>query len=115
MLSWGSVDSIIETTIRTVNSVGSLEAVTGADIRTTVEDMDYSVLGGLLHHRFEEGMRDATMNRIAVMKYANSDMSGFATGPDDALLIDDGAGGKFFVPIVHALTDFLPVPQLRGH
>ena len=45
LVSWGAVDSIIETYIRTVNDVGSLNAVTGADIRTTVESMDYSVPG----------------------------------------------------------------------
>ena len=114
LLSWGSVDSIIETYIRTVNAVGSLDAVTGADIRATVESMDYAILGGLLHHRFEEGMRDATENRIAVLKYANADFSGAATGADDAMLIPDGAGGQLFVPIVVPLTDFMPVPQLRG-
>ncbi len=114
LLSWGSVDSIIETYIRTVNAVGSLDAVTGADIRATVESMDYAILGGLLHHRFEEGMRDATQNRIAVLKYANADFSGAATGPDDAMMIDDGAGGQLFVPIVVPLTDFVPAPQLRG-
>ena len=79
LVTWGALDSIIETYIRTINRVGSLNAVTGADIRETVDSMDYSILGGLMHHRFEEGMRDATMNRIAVMKYANADMSGFAT------------------------------------
>jgi len=114
LVSWGAVDSIIETYIRTVNRVGSLDAVTGADIRETVEAMDYSILGGLMHHRFEEGMRDATRNRIAVLKYANTTMSGPATGPDDALLIDNPAGGKLFVPIVVPLTDFMEVPQLRG-
>lgn len=114
LISWGVVDSIIETYIRTVNRVGSLDAVTGADIRETVEAMDYSILGGLTHHRFEEGMRDGTMNRIAVLKYANTTMSGPATGPEDAMLIDDGAGGKLFVPIVVPLTDFMEVPQLRG-
>ena len=114
LVTWGVVDSIIETYIRTVNRVGSLDAVTGADIRATVEDMDYAILGGLMHHRFEEGMRDATQNRIAVLKYANADFSGAATGPDDAMLIDDGAGGKLFVPIVVPLTDFMEVPQLRG-
>lgn len=114
LVAWGAVDSIIETFIRTVNRVGSLDAVTGADIRETVEAMDYEILGGLMRHRFEEGMRDATMNRIAVLKYANTTMSGAATGPDDALLVDDGAGGKLFVPIVVPLTDFMPVPQLRG-
>ena len=114
LVSWGAIDSIIETFIRTINRVGSLDAVTGADIRETVDAMDYSILGGLMHHRFEEGMRDATRNRIAVLKYANTDMSGAATGPEDALLIDDGAGGKLYVPIVVALTDFMEVPQLRG-
>ncbi|MCY3831590.1 MAG: ABC transporter substrate-binding protein [Chloroflexi bacterium] len=113
LLTWGVLDSIIETYIRTINRVGSLDAVTGADIRETVDSMDYAILGGLMHHRFEEGMRDGTMNRMAVMKYANADMSGFATGPADALLVD-GPSGKMFVPIVHALTDFMPVPQLRG-
>ena len=114
LVSWGAVDSIIETYIRTVNAVGSLDAVTGADIKATVEAMDYSVLGGLLHHKYEEGMRDATENRIAVLKFANAAMSGPAMGPDDALLIPDGAGGQLFVPIVVPLTDFMPVPQLRG-
>lgn len=114
LVTWGAVDSIIETTVRTVNRVGSLDAVTGADIRETVESMDYAVLGGLYQYRFEEGMRDGTMNRMAVLKYANMDMSGAATGPDDALLIDNGAGGKLFAPIVVPLTDFMEVPQLRG-
>ena len=114
LLSWASVDSIIETYIRTVNRVGSLDAVTGADMRATVESMDYAILGGLVHHKFEEGMRDATNNRIAILKYANSTMSGPASSAEDALLIDDGAGGKLFVPIVIPLTDFMPVPQLRG-
>ena len=113
LLTWATADSIIETYIRTINAVGSLEAVTGADIRATVESMDYQILGGLLRHHYEEGMRDATLNRIAVMKFANADMSGFATGPGDALLVD-GPAGKMFLPIVHALTDFMPVPQLRG-
>ncbi len=114
LVSWGVADSIIEITIRAVNAAGSLEAVTGASVKAVVESMDYAILGGLMHHKFEEGMRDATMNRIAVMKYANNTMSGPATGSEDAMLIDDGAGGKLFVPLVVPLTDFMPVPQLRG-
>ncbi len=114
LVSWGAVDSIIEATIRTVNRVGSLSAVTGAEMRETVESMDYAVLGGLYQHKIEDGMREGTLNRIAVMKFANATMSGPATGAEDALLIDDGAGGKFFLPLVLPLTEFMPVPQLRG-
>ena len=113
LVSWGVVDSIIETYIRTVNRVGSLGAVTGADIRETVEAVDYNVLGGLYRVHFEEGMRDGVLNRIAVLKYANSTMSGAATGPEDAMLVD-GPTGKMFVPIIVPLTDFMEVPQLRG-
>ena len=76
--------------------------------------MDYNVLGGLYHQYFEEGMRDGVLNRIAVLKFANTTMSGPAAGPEDALLIDNPAGGKLFVPIVVPLTDFMEVPQLRG-
>lgn len=114
LVSWGVVDSIIEIYIRTVNAVGSLDAVTGSDIRATVESMDYSILGGLMHHSFAEGMRDGTQNRIARLAYANATMTGPASGPEDALLIPDGAGGQLYVPIVIPLTDFMPVPQLRG-
>ena len=114
LLSWGLADTVIETTIRTVNAVGSLGEVTGADIRETVESMDYAIMGGLLHHKFEEGMRDATMNRIAVMKFANTTFSGAASSGEDAMLMPDGAGGQLFVPIVVPLTDYMPVPQLRG-
>ncbi len=113
LLTWASADSIIETYIRTINSVGSLQALTGADLRATVESMDYQVMGGLMRFHYEDGMRDATENRIAVLKYANADFSGFATGPEDAMFVDVG-GNMAYVPVVHALTDFMPVPQLRG-
>ena len=114
LLSWGAVDTIIEIYIRTVNAVGSLEAVTGGDIRATVDSMEYLILGGLLRHSFAEGMRDATQNRIARMAFANSTMTGPASGPEDAVRIPDGSGGQLFVPIIIPLTDFMPVPQLRG-
>ncbi len=114
LLTWGAVDTIIEATIRTVNAVGGLHAVTGADMRATIDSMEYAVLGGLMNHSFAEGMRDATLNRIARLAYANTNMSGAATGPDDALLMPDGSGGQLFVPLVIPVTEFMPVPQLRG-
>ena len=114
LLSWGSVDAIIETTIRAANEAGSLDGVTGAQVKAIVENMEYEVLGGLYSQNFADGVRDATHNRAAVLKFANADMTGPATSAADALLMDDGAGGKMFVPLVLPLTDFLPVPQLRG-
>jgi len=113
LLTWGVVDAAIETTIRAVNEAGSLEGITGASMKAILESIDYSVLGGLMHQSFADGRRDGTHNRIAVMKFANNSMSGAATSAEDAMLIDDGAGGKLFVPLVLPLTDFLPVPQLR--
>ncbi len=114
LLSWGSVDAIIETIIRAVNTVGSLDAMTGADIKAVTEAMDYAVLGGLMQQSFADGLRDATHSRMAVMKFANATLTGPATGPEDALLMSDGAGGQLYVPLVLPLTDFMPVPQLRG-
>ena len=114
LASWGAVDAILETIIRTVNAVGSLDAMTGADAKATTESMDYAVLGGLLHQNFAEGMRDATLSRMAVMKFANATLTGPATGPEDALLMPDGSGGQLYVPLVVPLNDFMPVPQLRG-
>ncbi len=114
LLSWGSVDAIIETIIRTVNTVGSLDAMAGADVKAVIEAMDYAVLGGLMQQRFADGLRDATHSRMAVMKFANATLTGPATGPEDALQMSDGAGGQLYVPLVVPLTDFMPVPQLRG-
>ncbi len=116
LATWGTIDLVVETYIRAANAAGSLAAVTGADIREIVSNLDYEVLGGLMSLNYADGMRDAALNRIAVMKYANADMSGVATGPGDALLLPnpDGSGGQIFVPVVVPLTDFTPAPQLRG-
>ncbi len=114
LVTWGSLDSIIEIYLRTVNEVGSLAELDGADLRNTIESMDYEVLGGLFNFSYPEGMRDTSENRIAQMAFANADMSGPATSPADALLIDPGDGSKMFVPIIIPLTDFQTVPNLRG-
>lgn len=113
LFTWGTADIIIEAYIRTVNEVGSLDAVTGANLRETIESMDYSVLNGMLPFVYPDGFRDATQNRIAQLAFANSDMSGPATSPDEALMIDDGSGGQIFVPIVVPLTEFQQTPNLR--
>jgi len=112
--TWGFADIFVESYIRAVNEAGSLDAVTGAQLRDIMEVMEYEVLGSLLTFQFADGFRDAVENRIALLKFANADMSGVATGPDDALFLDDGNGGQFFVPVVVPLTDFQETPNLRG-
>lgn len=112
--TWGTADIIIEAYIRTVNEAGSLDAVTGEGLRATLEAMDYSVLNGMFRFNYPEGFRDATENRIAQLAFANSDLSGPAMSPDEALMIDDGNGGQIFVPIVVPLTEFQETPNLRG-
>lgn len=114
LLTWGSADIIVESYIRAVNEVGSLDAVTGAQLRDILETMEYPVLGGLFNFSYPDGFRDATENRIGQLAFANSDMSGPAASPDEALMIDDGSGGQLFVPIVVPLTDFQTAPNLRG-
>lgn len=114
MLTWGSADILVETYIRAANEAGGLDGVTGAQIRDIMETMEYDVLGGLLNFSYPDGFRDATANRIALLAFANSDMSGPAMSPDEALFLDDGNGGQLFVPIVIPLTDFQETPNLRG-
>lgn len=112
LLSWGSADVIVETYIQTVNRVGSLDAITGADLRETIEAMDYSVLGGLWQSAYPEGFRDAVENRIAQFAFLNAAGDGPATGPDDASFIEVN-GNNLFVPIIIPLTDFQQAPNLR--
>jgi len=114
LLSWGSVDAIVETYIQTLNRVGSLDALTGADLRETLEGIDYAVLGGIWQLVYPEGYRDATANRIAQIRFANADGSGVATSPDDVMTIDDGQGNMLMVPIVVPVTEFQEAPNLRG-
>lgn len=114
LISWGSIDAVAEVYIQTINRVGSLDAVTGAELRETLEAIDYEVLGGLWNLNFPEGYRDATENRIAQLAFANADGSGVAMSPDDAMTIDDGQGNMLMVPILVPLTGFEQAPNLRG-
>lgn len=112
LLGWGLVDTYTELYIQTVNRVGSLEAVTGADIKETIESMSYSPLG-LYNFDYQDGaIRALPDNRIAMMAYLNAQGTGPATSAADAMLLEVG-DQKFFVPIAIPLTDFAPAPDLR--
>lgn len=114
LVTWGMLDTVVELHIRAVNEAGSLAAVEGAGLRAAIENIDYEALGGLYRFAYPDGMRDTSENRIARMAYANADMSGPATSPADALLIDPGDGSRMFVPIIIPLTGFETVPNLRA-
>jgi hypothetical protein len=113
ILGWSLVDQYAETYIQTVNRVGSLDAVDGAALKETIENMVYSPLG-LFELNYEGGsLRAVSGNRIAMMAFANADMSGIATSGDDALKVPLEDGTTAFIPVLVPLTDFEAAPDLR--
>lgn len=113
LLGWSIVDMYIEIYTQTVNRVGSLDAVTGPDIKQTIESMKYSPLG-LFNFDYRGGATRALPdNRIAQMAFLNKTQNGPATSGDDALTVDLPDGTKAFIPLLIPLTPFSPAPDLR--
>jgi ABC-type branched-subunit amino acid transport system substrate-binding protein len=113
LLGWGAVDTYIEMYIQTVNRVGSLEAVTGKEIKATVEGMKYSPLG-LYNFDFKGGeIRALPDNRIAQLAFLSKDGKGIAKDGADAFTVDLPDGTKAFIPVVVPLGEFAPAPDLR--
>ncbi|MDQ7027541.1 MAG: ABC transporter substrate-binding protein [Anaerolineae bacterium] len=111
LLTWGNIDLLIEAYIQTVNRVGSLDGVTGAELKATLDTIDYQPLGGLYTANFEDGaIRDVGLNRIAVMQFLNATGDGVATSADDAFVVE---GASIMIPIIVPVTDFNEVPDLR--
>jgi ABC-type branched-subunit amino acid transport system substrate-binding protein len=110
LLGWGTIDTYTELYIQTVNRVGSLDAIAGADMRETIETMVYSPLGGLYNFDFKGGsIRALPDNRIAEMRFLNATGDGPATSAEDAFRTETGG----FIPILIPLTEFAPAPDLR--
>jgi hypothetical protein len=113
LLGWGIVDTYAEMYIQTVNRVGSLDAVTGAEIKATIESMDYSPLG-LYNFNYQGGaIRALPDNRIAQIAFLNKEATGPAASGDEAMTVDLPDGTKAFIPIIIPLTPFSPAPDLR--
>ncbi len=113
LLGFSLVDTYMEMYIQTVNRVGSLDAVNGAEMKTTLENLNYSPLN-LYTINYQGGaIRALPDNRIAMMAYLNAAGNGPATSAQDAMLVDGPDGNKFFVPIAIPLTEFAPAPDLR--
>lgn len=107
---WLWIDTFIEMTTQTANRVGSLD-FSGADLKQTIEGMDYNSLQ-LLRIHWDEGSRDLSANRMAVLTYAGAD-GGTVLDGQAPLLVDDGNGNMIPVPVVKPLEDFRPSPDLK--
>jgi ABC-type branched-subunit amino acid transport system substrate-binding protein len=111
LLSWSGIDTQIEVYIQTLNRVGSLEAITGADMKETIDSLDFESLGGISRADWRGGeLRDSYLNRIGVMRFLNADASGLASSRDEAMVINEA--GLLF-PVIVPLTEFQEVPDLR--
>ncbi|MDZ4671427.1 MAG: ABC transporter substrate-binding protein [Phototrophicales bacterium] len=100
ILAWTLVDIYIEMYIQTANRVGSLDAIEGADIRETVENMVYEPLG-LQIFNFEGGeLRALSSNRIVQMRFLNATGDGVATSGDDAFKVPLDGGATYYPPII---------------
>jgi hypothetical protein len=112
ILGWSIVDIYIELYTQTVNRVGSLDAIDGVAIKETLESFVYSPLG-LLDLDYTGGNRDAANSRMAMMAFANADMSGVAASGDEAGRLTLPDGTEVMVPIMVPLGEFGQTPDLR--
>lgn len=113
LLGWSIADLYIEMYTQTLNRVGSLDAVTGAEIKATLDSMVYSPLG-LFNLDYRGGeIRALPGNRIAQMLFLNADQTGPATSGDDAMTVPLPDGTTAYIPILVPLTSFEDAPDLR--
>jgi ABC-type branched-subunit amino acid transport system substrate-binding protein len=113
LLGWSIVDIYIELYAQTLNTVGSLDAVDGAALKATMDQLVYSPLG-LLDLDYEGGAtRDAAQSRIAVMQFANADLSGIAASGAEAFTLPLDDGTTAFAPVVVPMMEFTNTPDLR--
>ncbi len=111
IIGWSTVDAMKEVYTQTVNRVGSLGAVTGADVKETIDNLDYRPMD-LYRMHYPDGLRATTENRMAIMRFQAED-GGIATSGDDALTIPQDDGTNLFIPQVQPVTEFSEAPDLR--
>ena len=110
LLTWANIDMAIEVYIQTLNRVGSLDALTGAEMKATMDQINYQPLSGIYTADYRDGeLRDTYFNRIGVMQFLNATGDGLATSADDAFMTDSG----LLVPVLVPLVPFNEVPDLR--
>jgi ABC-type branched-subunit amino acid transport system substrate-binding protein len=112
IMGWDTTDLFIEVYIQTGNRVG-FEHITGADIKTTLENIVYQPLGGVERIDYHGGKRRALAeNRIGVMKYLGKDGKTFASATNPPMIAQEG-DQQHLVPMIVPLTDYQPAPDLR--
>ncbi len=111
IMAWKTTDLFIETYIQSGIRVG-FEAVTGADIKTTLETLVYAPLGGIEQIDFTGDRRSTTANRIGIVQYLGEDGVNPATADNPPMRVTvDGV--EHMIPIILPLTDFAPGPEIR--
>jgi hypothetical protein len=108
--AWSTIDLFIEAYIQTVNRVGT-KAVTGEEMKATLDQIDYSTLGGVQKFAYDGGARrDVRDYRIGKIAYLGADGRSPASATNPPLMEGNPPA---VVPLLLPLTDFLPVPDLR--
>ncbi len=111
-LAWASTDLFIETYIQTGKRVG-FDAITGAEMKKTLENIVYAPLGGVEKIDFQGGARRTlSADRIGQMDYLGADGKTPAGPNNPPKLIKDG-GQQNMVPMLVPLSDFQTAPDLR--
>jgi len=114
LLGWATIDTYIEVYTQTANRVGSFEAITGADIKATMDGLDYAPMGGLFDANYRGGeIRALPNNRMGIMYFLNKTGDGPATSGEDAMTVEAPNGATLFVPLVVPISEFAPAPDLR--
>lgn len=111
IIGWSTVDAYKEIYTQTVNRVGSLDAVTGADVKETIDNLDYRPMD-LFRLYYPDDLRATQENRLAVMRFQSQD-GGIATSGDDALTVPQDDGTNLYIPVVQPITEFAEAPDLR--
>jgi ABC-type branched-subunit amino acid transport system substrate-binding protein len=110
--AWAMTDLFIETYIQTGNRVG-FEHVTGADMKATLENIVYALMGGVKQIDFQGSARRAlSTNRVGQMNFLGQDGKTPAGANNGPMMVTVG-DQQYLVPMILPLTDYQPAPDLR--
>ncbi len=112
IMGWDTTDLFIEVYIQTGNRVG-FDHITGADIKTTLENVIYQPLGGVERIDYQGGKRRALAeDRIGEVRYLGKDGKTPASATNAPMVVQEG-DQQHLVPMIIPLTDYQTAPDLR--